>query len=190
MAARDRQQGFTLGEVLSVVGIVGLSLSLAAPSLSSAINANQRARAVNELVATLHTAHSAAITRNRQITVCPSTDGRQCDGEAWERGWIQFVDEDRDHRVDAGEEILGSVAGAAPFRVRSPEFSRYLAYLPTGRVTGDDDAGFGGRFEFCHGANAVEGRVLAVTGAGAPILIPADGEAGIPDCPPLRPDEA
>lgn len=83
------QRGFTLGEVLTTLGVLGVSLSLVVPSLDSVTRSNLRAGAINALVATLHVARSEAITRNAPIVVCSSQDGLTCARVAWEAGWIR-----------------------------------------------------------------------------------------------------
>ena len=97
-----RQRGFTFGEVVATLGVLGVSLSLVVPSPSSVTESNLRASGINELVATLHAARSEASTRNQSVVICPSADGETCAPVAWEAGWIRFIDANGDFGMDPG----------------------------------------------------------------------------------------
>ena len=102
-----RNRGFTLPEVLTTLGVLGVSLSLAVPGLDSITRSNLRATGINELVATLHVARSEAITRNTRIAICPSADGQHCGDVDWDAGWIRFADPNGDFRLSPGKPFSG-----------------------------------------------------------------------------------
>lgn len=179
---RARQRGFTLGELLTAAAVVGVSLSLAVPSFTSAIGNNRRALAVNELVATLHRARSEAITRNTQITVCPSRAGSTCDGAHWNEGWIYFADPDHDRQVGPGEVVLGAGPALADFRIDSDEFTAFLAYRASGRALADAGGGNTGAFTFCHGPGGEAARLVLVDALGEPRLAERQADGRIPEC--------
>lgn len=176
------QRGFTLGEVLTTLGVLGVSLSLVVPSLDSVTRSNLRASAINELVATLHVARSEAITRNAPIVVCPSQDGLTCAQVAWEAGWIRFVDSNGDYRANAGETVLGATPPLAGLRIRTEAFDTAFGYAPTGRVAAPDGAQGGGDFTFCAGDNGADAQVVLVSALGQPILANRHADGREPDC--------
>jgi type IV fimbrial biogenesis protein FimT len=176
------QEGFTLGEVLATLAVVGVSLSLVVPSLDSLTRSNQRANAINELVATMHVARSEAITRNTPVVVCPSEDGRTCARVAWETGWIRFVDSNGDYLPEAGETVLGVAPPVAGLQIRTDTFDTAFAYAPTGRVAAPDGGEAGGDFTFCASGNSTDAQVVSVSALGQPMLASHHADGREPDC--------
>lgn len=176
------QRGFTLGEVLTTLGVIGVSLSLVVPSFSSVTRSNLRATGINELVATLHVARSEAITRNAPIVICPSADGLTCARVAWEAGWIRFVDSNGDYRADPEETVLGAAPPVAGLRIRTEEFDRAFGYTPSGRVSVPEGGQAGGDFTFCAGATPADAQVLRVSPLGQPALADRLVNGREPDC--------
>lgn len=176
------QQGFTLGEVLATLAVVGVSLSLVVPGLDSLTRSNQRASAINELVATLHVARSEAITRNAPVVVCPSQDGQTCAQVAWETGWIRFVDSNGDYLPDAGETVLGVTPPVTGLQIRTETFETAFAYGPSGRVEAPDGGAAGGDFTFCANGNSTDARVVSVSALGQPLLASRHADGREADC--------
>ena len=182
LQGRKGQHGFTLGEVLATVAVVGVSLSLVVPSLDSLTRSNQRASAINELVATLHVARSEAITRNAPVVVCPSEDGQTCARVAWETGWIRFVDSNGDYRPDAGEAVLGVTPPVAGLQIRTDTFDTAFAFAPSGRVAAPDGGPGGGDFTFCANGNSTDAQIVSVSALGHPVLASRHADGREPDC--------
>lgn len=161
-----RQTGFTLFELMATLAIAGIGLSLAVPSLRNIVADNQQTTAINELVATLHLARSAAITRNEPVALCPSSSGSSCDDGDWEDGWVYFTDTDRNRQVSAEEVILGTSPGIANLEIKSAEFDSILIYRPSGHLLVDSQAELRGEFIFCdpRGAEFTSRLVIHVTG--------------------------
>jgi len=181
-ALPGNQRGFTLGEVLTTLGVLGVSLSLAVPSFDSAAQSNRRATAINELVATLHVARSEALARNATIATCPSADGESCAGIGWEAGWIRFVDGNGNFRADAGEELLGTGPALPGLEIHSNAFGKAFAYGSTGRVSSPDGAPAGGDFLFCGVTGDLAPQVLVVSALGYPALADQRADGRLADC--------
>jgi type IV fimbrial biogenesis protein FimT len=81
--------GFTLVEILIVLGLSAVAATFAAPTFRE-LGANVRRDAlVEELRAALLLARTEAVTRGVPVVVCPSADGRACRPDPeWSHGWL------------------------------------------------------------------------------------------------------
>ena len=87
------QGGFTLIELMVTIGIAGIFLALAAPSMTTIIKNNRLQASVSSFVGDLQFARSEAIKRGQNVTVCPSLDGNSClNADTWHKGWMVFSD--------------------------------------------------------------------------------------------------
>ncbi|MEZ5564949.1 MAG: GspH/FimT family protein [Gammaproteobacteria bacterium] len=177
------QRGFTFGEVLATLGVLGVSLSLVVPSMESVTRDNQRADGINALVGTLHAARNEAITRNVAVVVCPSADGRQCTRADWDSGWIRFADLNGDYRADPDETVSGVSPAVPGLRIQSEAFRTATGFSATGRtVSPDADMTPGGDFTFCQGQESADARVLVLSALGNPSLTDFRLDGRDPDC--------
>src|SRR5688572_25899568 len=109
----EKNNGFTLIEILVTVAVVGVLVALAAPAFTSFI-ANQRiSNNANELLTDLNLARSEAIKRAARVSVCktanPNLAAPICNGtdaDRWTTGRLIFTDTDGDGVIDAGDQIL------------------------------------------------------------------------------------
>ncbi len=179
------QGGFTFGEVLATLGVLGVSLSLVVPSMESVTRSSSRADGINALVGTLHAARNEAITRNVAVVICPSNDGHRCATADWEAGWIRFADLNGDYVVDPGETVLGASPAIPGLHIQSEAFRTAAGFSPTGRsVSPGTTTTPGGDFTICQGPEAADGRVLSVSALGNPTLARQRLDGRDPDCSP------
>lgn len=181
---KSKITGFTMTELLTVLAVGAISLSIAVPSFRATINNNRRTTAVNSLYVTLQTARSEAITRNAQVTICPSAGGLNCDGGAWDQGWIYFADPDRSRAVDGAETVLGMIEERPRLTIQSAEFGGFLAYRPNGRAMVNAVAENTGSFVICDDRGADEARVLSIGISGQPQISDRMPNGAMPVCPP------
>ncbi len=164
-------RGFTLPELLTALAVAGVAISLAVPSLNSAMAGQRSAAAINSLVGTLYLARSTATTRNQPVTVCPSEDGLRCADSPWQQGWIVFVDPSRQLQPGA-DGLLAAEAGLpGSMRLESPEFPRFLTYRPNGQAAGEQSNNEGGGFWFCEAGSDGAARGLWINATGKPRLV-------------------
>lgn len=102
-------RGFSLFELLLVLLLIAVLTGLALPALG-AFAARSRVHAeISALFHAIHVARKESIMRRRVVSVCASSDGRDCSGSrAWSAGWIMFANRDDDSppQVDADEPVL------------------------------------------------------------------------------------
>lgn len=180
-ATKIRQHGFTLGETLAALAVAGIGFALAIPGLQTLASNNTQAVASNQLVASLTQARSAAITRNRRVVLCASSDADSCDGSSWQDGWIIFVDDNLDWQRDAGETLLGQLP-ATTLALSSSNFPDRAGYSADGRLQGIG-GNSSGQFLFCEAGSDEALRAVLVPGSGLPKAVAADHPAGPFPCP-------
>lgn len=155
-------------ELLTTVAVIGISASLAVPGFVSAVRDGEQTARINELVGSLHLSRSEAVNRNRPVTICPSENGRVCDGAQWSEGWLVFVDANTDGEPDDSEATLRRVTDEPNVRIHSAQFPGALTYTGEGRlVTGGDAAG---EFLICNRRGHTVPRRLSIGFAGKPRL--------------------
>lgn len=146
-----RKSGFTLIEILIVLGLVGAALSLSLHTYKQVSDRRLLSQPLAALVKTLRFARSSAIAGGRAVTVCPSEGGASCAGSGYERGWITFIEADGGTKGvrDAGERIL-AVRGALDSRLslRTNVFTSHVTFGADGRIGGGRFIS-GGRFVVC-----------------------------------------
>jgi type IV fimbrial biogenesis protein FimT len=138
-----RQLGVTLIETMMALGISGVLMTMALPSLTGL-----RARAavdsqVHGFISALRRARSEAMTRGELVTVCAldadslGSEKPSCadSGKVWSGGWLMFIDQGERGDVDEGDQVLfvdatgdgvGSMVGT----------QRYVTYRWSGELLG------------------------------------------------------
>ncbi len=104
---RHAGRGFTLFEMVVVMGIVGILMAIAIPSYRYMTNSNRISAEVNGLLGDLEFARSEAIKEGQTVSVCVSSNGTSCtSGTSWQNGWIVFSDQNGDGAVESPPDII------------------------------------------------------------------------------------
>ena len=93
--------GFSAVELLTVIGIIAIMAAVAVPSFISWRNNSQLSRATQDLYSNFQNAKNQAARRNTFCTISFDTVAGN---------YTVFVDDDQDLTLDAGEQVLGTVA--------------------------------------------------------------------------------
>lgn len=108
MFARARN-GFSLIELMVTLVVLVTLVVVAYPSLEAITNGNRLSAAANESMAMLQSARMEAIRNNRRAVAClspnPNAAAPTCSQDG-ARGWIVFLDADRNGQYGAGERLL------------------------------------------------------------------------------------
>jgi len=100
-------KGYSIIELMITLTIAAILMSYALPSFYqlrlNTIMDSER----NRLTASLNLARFHAISKQRQVIICPSISGTDCDNQSnWYQGWIVFVDDNRNRTLNEGELLL------------------------------------------------------------------------------------
>lgn len=111
------QRGVTFIELLITLAILAILVVIGFPSMQEAFRTNRVSTFSNDLLAASAYARSEAVRRTGNVALCASPDptaggsdadaaAATCDGTAWHRGWIVFVDTDGDGQRQSTEQVL------------------------------------------------------------------------------------
>ena len=169
---RCKPRGFTLVEALVALVLLAVLVALAAPSLTG-LRQRQQLRGLAEgFWNSLVLARAEAMARQQRVTVCALSAAGDCDATGpWQRGWLVFVDANRNGQREA-DELLLQRQGALPAGVslvgNSP-VRRGLAYADEGRSVTVGGGFLAGTLTLCReGQN--EGWDVVVNAVGRPRL--------------------
>ena len=86
-------RGFTLVEIIVVVGLVAILSAIALPNFNSFMAKRRVNAVVNQLAASVKLARSAAQASGRNASICPvDSSGQACvAGNDWSAGWMVYV---------------------------------------------------------------------------------------------------
>lgn len=102
MQIRLQTKGFTLIELMVTVAIAAIIVGMGVPAMSSFLDTNRRAAAVNSFVTDVQRARSTAASRDSTVVMCTAVDGTGCTGVTnWEAGWMLFIDSNGNDTFDA-----------------------------------------------------------------------------------------
>lgn len=120
--SRSRTRGFTLIELMVVVGMVAILAAIAFPSFQHTMRSNRVATTTNQFIAAVVLARSEAVRTTRGGGICASTDGTTCAaGTDWSGGWMVWSDVDANGAFNAGtDRVLRYMQGNPQIVVTGP----------------------------------------------------------------------
>lgn len=144
-----RAKGFTLIEGMVVVTILAIVAALAAPSFVSFIGTMNTKSAAFDLIGDLTMARSEALKRNATITVLPVSN-------SWSNGW----------QIRTGAEVLRQrEALGSNVSINAPGGG--VAFLPNGRLQGDETATANATWSVTSSISGVIARCIVIAPTGS-----------------------
>lgn len=108
---RQTQSGFSLIELLTVLGMVAILTAIAAPSMRDFIRNNRLTAAGNDLLHSLRFARTEAVKRQGNVVVCATDNPDAADAaltcsDGAFSGWFVFADTNTSWTHDAAEAVM------------------------------------------------------------------------------------
>jgi type IV fimbrial biogenesis protein FimT len=129
----NSKNGFSLVEVLVVVGLLAIVLSLAVPSFQGLMSKSRLSLSSDQLYTALVLARSEAVKSNRRVTVCGRTTTNDCGVAAWMNGSIVFVDHVTKGVIDDTTEIVKVFySDAADILLSTENINNSVSFNPDG----------------------------------------------------------
>ena len=100
------KKGITLFELVIAITILAIICTLALPYFHQHMASQERSKTLNILRNSIQTAKNIANLQHQNITICPSQDLVQCQNHQWNTGFIVFIDNNKNRRVDPTETII------------------------------------------------------------------------------------
>lgn len=159
-------RGFSIIELIVTVGILGILLTAAAPSMRDMILNNRMTGVANDIMSDLAVARSEAAKRGQRIVICKNTVGAKVDTEcdtstAWSAGWLLYADPNNNTALDVGETVV-RVRQALPaeITVTPTGIANTIIVRPVGTMTPL------GNFKLCDQRTGNYGRTITVSASG------------------------
>lgn len=100
------KNGFSLIELIAVILIIAILAVFAVPSFQQYMAKQEVMQTMAKLGHANQSAKNSALLHHANIVICPSSSLSQCQSSQWSRGFIVFIDLNKNRTVDAGEKIL------------------------------------------------------------------------------------
>jgi type IV fimbrial biogenesis protein FimT len=153
-----QSQGFTLVELMVVIGIIAIALAIAVPSYNQFVLNNRMTIQANEFIEMISLTQNYARTRKARATLCKSSDNATCTtAGSWEQGHIVFLDGGTAGSVDGTDTLMiAKQALTGKSTLVSTTIPNFISFSPVGQ------ASLGGSFKVCSRSTQIRGRTISV----------------------------
>jgi type IV fimbrial biogenesis protein FimT len=158
---KHSQKGFTIIELMIVLGVAAALLVVAIPSFDSMIKRNRISAEVNRLVANLNYARSEAVAQGQTITLAHKSAANN----DWSQGLRSYVDVTPavgGSAYDAANDTLLKDVGASPGRLTvnsNAQGSPFISFRPNGML---NEGGAGVVIAVCDEDGTEQGRAITI----------------------------
>ena len=101
--------GFTLLELMIVLGILAIMVTIIAPNVRTILAKHRIISELNQLSSLMHLIRAHAIDEQTVVTLCPSADLATCQFSNWDAPKIAFLDHNNDKFRDQNEQLVAAL---------------------------------------------------------------------------------
>lgn len=162
-ASGEGARGMTLIELLLTLGLLSMLLGLSLPGFGELLQRKRGDLAMGRLQGLVEFTRMSAVTAGREVTLCPSGDGRLCGGP-WRRGALVFSNPAGAGQPDSSGPLRVLSFDGLPGRLLWRSFGnrQSLTFTPLGFTRNQN-----GSFTYCpDDGNLRNARVLVINRAG------------------------
>jgi type IV fimbrial biogenesis protein FimT len=172
---KTRLQGWTLVELLLVLGLVASMLAVGTGALRGLRLRVQVQQEAWSMYQSLIQAQHSARMRQQLMALCASADGQTCasgSGAGWRTGRMLFEDRNSDGLRQPDETVLATTGpmGRDLSVAGSSTVDRHIAYASNGRSQQVGGAFLAGTLVFCHALSQGVGHRIVINALGKPRL--------------------
>jgi type IV fimbrial biogenesis protein FimT len=138
----ERENGFTLVELLITIVVVSILLATGVPSFMEFVKNNRLSAQANNLVIAIQVARSEAVKRGSGSVICASADQATCSGnDDWTTGWIVYSDINQNGNLDLGggdcvtDDCIVRINGSIEKATLDGGGTNNIRFQPDGRTT-------------------------------------------------------
>jgi type IV fimbrial biogenesis protein FimT len=160
---QDTVRGFTLLELLVVVGISGILLGVGLPAMGALIERNQFKAEVSAVHRAVELSRSMAVYRGEAISLCPLDNLGNC-SDQWSNSLSIFADTDRSGSLDENEviiKVLPALSGDSSNLMRDFNRSSAVMFYPSGSAFGRN-----GTMKICLRSTPNLSATIIISGSG------------------------
>jgi len=175
-----RPRGFTLVETVITLAVAAILVTIAVPSMRDFVARNRMTTELNTLVASMYLARSEAVKRLQNVKVCPAnTTFTGCTGRnAWESGWMVFVDVNNDDTVTNGTDVVLQQNPALPdtnrFKITGDPSRPKAVFSPNGQAANSNNT-----ISFCDADGVVSPKNVVLSPEGR---VRTDPQPAVTNC--------
>lgn len=125
-------RGFTLIELLVTIAIMAVLMTFAIPSYQGWLQNNALKAALQNWRESFYYAQTVAMQKQRNITLCASSDGATCNTDDFAKGWIVIIPQD--DNPDMGTVLQDFVPLTMVAQMKLNDSKDSVSFLANGRL--------------------------------------------------------
>ncbi|ANF82416.1 fimbrial biogenesis protein FimT [Acinetobacter sp. NCu2D-2] len=99
-------RAFTFVELMVTLAVLAIVVSIALPHFHEYLAKLEAQTTHKKIISALNYARSQAALHRQNIVICPSSNFIQCEPNKWQQGYLIFIDQNKNRRIDDNEILI------------------------------------------------------------------------------------